>query len=46
MELVRGAFENKMSKVLTLRYINIQTRKRASQCYTCQHYFMVQRHGH
>ena len=32
-ELARSAFEKKMSKVLTSRTINIQTRKRASQCY-------------
>ena len=32
IELARSAFE-KMSKVLTLRAINIQIRKRASQCY-------------
>ena len=32
IELARSASE-KMSKVLTSRTINIQTRKRASQCY-------------
>ena len=32
IEIARSAFE-KMSKVLTLRTINIQTRKRASPCY-------------
>ena len=32
IQLARKVFE-KMSKVLTSRNINIQTRKRASQCY-------------